>query len=670
MPEVKLWRKTSVRSISFNYSSLQVVNMFQNNPLLAQLKQQLRGQTPHVEGTIKGTDKGFGFLEVDQQKSYFIPPQQMKKVMHGDKIKATLHTDKNREIAEPEELIEPFLTRFVGQVQKHAQRLSIIVDHPSLIAPIPCRIAANLSHNFEQGDWVVAELRHHPLQGSGGFNAEIVQFITQADDFFAPWWVTLSRYELEKSAPEADSLQLLADEGERIDLIHLPFITIDGPTTEDMDDALCTEENADGSLTLWIAIADPTAYIAEDSELDLIARQRAFTNYLPAFDIPMLPRELANNLCSLRTNERRSALVCRVTVTPNGELKDDIQFLTAWVQSKAKLVYDNVSDWLENCGLWLPENEVIAQQIRLLQLLTDWRAQWRKKNALIFKERPDYRFTLNDQGKVLNIVVESRRIANRMVEEAMITANLCAARVLSRQLGFGIFNAHPGFDPSKVDQVVTILKNNGIEVDGEALLTLDGFRQLRRQIDLQPTSYLDNRIRRCQTYADLTTLPQPHFGLGFDVYATWTSPIRKYGDMVNHRLLKALIVNRPIEPPKEEIIIQLAERRRLNRMAEREVSDWLYARYLAEKIGAPMHFKAEIFDISRGGMRARLLDNGAMVFIPAPFIHAIKNELVCNQEHGTILINGTEAYRLGDTLDLILTEVRMDTRSIIARPAV
>lgn len=644
--------------------------MFQNNPLLAQLKQQLHGQTPRVEGTIKSTDKGFGFLEVDHQKSYFIPPQQMKKVMHGDKIKAILHTDRNRKIAEPEELIEPFLTRFVGQIQKHNQHLSIIVDHPSLKVPVPCYIAANLSHNFEQGDWAVAELRHHPLQGSVGFNAEIIQFITQADDFFAPWLVTLSRRGLEKSAPEADSLQMIADEGEQIDLIHLPFITIDGSTTEDMDDALCTEENADGSLTLWIAIADPTAYIAEDSQLDLIARQRAFTNYLPAFDIPMLPRELADNLCSLRVNERRPALVCRVTVTPNGELKDDIQFLNAWVESKAKLVYDNVSDWLENCGLWQPENEVIAQQIRLLQLLTDWRAQWRKKNALIFKEHPDYRFVLDDNGKVVNIVVESRRVANRMVEEAMITANLCAARVLSHRLGFGIFNVHAGFDPTKVDQAVTVLKSNGIEIDSETLLTLDGFRQLRRQIDLQPTSYLDIRIRRFQTYADITTLPQPHFGLGFDVYATWTSPLRKYGDIVNHRLLKAIIANRSIEQPKEEILIQLAERRHLNRMAERDVSDWLYARYLAEKVGTSRSFKAEVVDVSRGGMRVRLLDNGAMVFIPAPFIHAIKNELVCHQENGTILINGREAYRLGDTLDIILVEVRLDTRSIIARPAV
>ena len=142
--------------------------MFQDNPLLAQLKQQLHSQTPRAEGVVKGTEKGFGFLEVDAQKSYFIPPPQMKKVMHGDRIVAVIHSEKERESAEPESLVEPFLTRFVGKVQKKDDRLAIVPDHPLLKDAIPCRAARGVEHDFKQGDWAVAEMRRHPLKGDRG----------------------------------------------------------------------------------------------------------------------------------------------------------------------------------------------------------------------------------------------------------------------------------------------------------------------------------------------------------------------------------------------------------------------------------------------------------------------------------------------------------------------
>ncbi len=186
--------------------------MFQDNPLLAQLKQQLHSQTPRAEGVVKGTEKGFGFLEVDAQKSYFIPPPQMKKVMHGDRVMAVIHTEKDRESAEPEDLIEPFLTRFVGKVQKKDDRLSIVPDHPLLKDAIPCRAARGVEHDFKEGDWAVAEMRRHPLKGDRGFYAELTQFVVTADDHLAPWWVTLARHNLEKEAPEVGVGEMLDEE--------------------------------------------------------------------------------------------------------------------------------------------------------------------------------------------------------------------------------------------------------------------------------------------------------------------------------------------------------------------------------------------------------------------------------------------------------------------------
>ncbi|SKC21716.1 Exoribonuclease II (EC [Kosakonia radicincitans] len=643
--------------------------MFQDNPLLAQLKQQLHSQTPRAEGVVKGTEKGFGFLEVDAQKSYFIPPPQMKKVMHGDKIIAVIHSDKDRESAEPEELVEPFLTRFVGKVQKKDDRLSIVPDHPLLKDAIPCRAARGVEHDFKEGDWAVAEMRRHPLKGDRGFYAELTQFITFAEDHFVPWWVTLARHNLEKEAPNGVATEMLDDGLQRVDLTALDFVTIDSASTEDMDDALFVEETADGKLQLTVAIADPTAWIAEGSKLDDSAKVRAFTNYLPGFNIPMLPRELSDDLCSLRANEIRPALVCRMTLDDEGSIEENIEFFAATIESKAKLVYDEVSDWLENTGSWQPANDAIAAQIRLLHRVSQLRSQWRQTHALVFKDRPDYRFVLGEKGEVLDIVAEPRRIANRIVEEAMIAANICAARVLRDKLGFGIYNVHLGFDPANSEQLAAMLKTHGMHVDAEEVLTLEGFCKLRRELDAQPSGFLDSRIRRFQSFAEISVAPGPHFGLGLEAYATWTSPIRKYGDMVNHRLLKAIIKGETPKRPQDETTVQMAERRRLNRMAERDVGDWLYARFLQNKAGTDTRFAAEIIDVSRGGMRVRLVDNGAVAFIPAPFIHAVRDELVCSQENGTVQIKGETAFKVTDVIDVTIAEVRMETRSIIARPA-
>lgn len=642
--------------------------MFQDNPLLAQLKEKLHSQTPRVEGVVKGTEKGFGFLEVDAQKSYFIPPPFMKKVMHGDRIIAVLQTDKDREVADPEKLVEPFLTRFVGRVQKKDDRLSIVPDHPLLKDAIQCRPDRNCKHDFQAGDWAVAEMKRHPLKGDRTFYAELTTFITNADDHLAPWWVTLSRHNLEREAPQAATGEMLDEQLEREDLTGLDFVTIDSASTEDMDDALYVEALPEGQLRLTIAIADPTAFVAADSELDAIAAERSFTNYLPGFNIPMLPRELSDNICSLRPNERRPVLACRVTVAADGTLGEDTQFFAAWIESKAKLAYDNVSDWLENSGEWQPESEAIAEQIRLLHQLCLARSEWRKTHALVFKDRPDFRFLLGEKGEVLDIIAEHRRIANRIVEEAMITANICAATVLRDKLGFGIYNIHHGFDLVNAEQAASVLENHGVKVDPQAIATLEGFRVLRRELDAQPTQFLDSRIRRFQSFAEIGIEPGPHFGLGLEAYATWTSPIRKYGDMINHRLLKAMIKGEAATRPQDEITVKMSERRRLNRMAERDVGDWLYSRFLEKAAGTDQRFAAEVIDVSRGGMRVRLTDNGAVAFIPAPFIHAVRDELVCSQENGTVQIKGEVVYRVTDQIEVTIAEVRMETRSIVARP--
>ncbi|MCX9567601.1 exoribonuclease II [Vibrio cholerae] len=649
--------------------------MFQDNPLLAQLKQKIQENLPKKEGTIKASDKGFGFLEVDSKTSYFVPPPYMKKCMHGDKVVAFIRTENEREVAEPSELIEQSLTRFIGRVKLFKGKLNVAPDHPQLKKlSLKAKTKKGLNEaDFQEGDWVVAHLVRHPLKGDDGFFVQISHKITDANDKIAPWWVTLAENDLPNSEPAGIDDWQLKDDADlvREDLTELPFVTIDGESTKDMDDALYAQQLPNGDFALTIAIADPTAYITPEDEMDKVARERGFTIYLPGRNIPMLPRDLADELCSLMENQVRPALCCSVTIRKDGVIGDDIRFFAANIKSHARLVYDHVSDWLEtgSSEQWQPSEE-IAQVVRDLYAFSQARANWRETHAVVFPDRPDYRFELSADNDVVAIHADMRRTANRLVEESMITANICAGKTLQTTFGFGVFNTHAGFKAEKMADVVELMAVNGApNADAETLATVEGFAALRRWLATQETSYLDNRIRKYQSYSEIGNQPLPHFAMGLDVYATWTSPIRKYGDMINHRLLKAHILGKaPVQTPDETVGEELALHRKHHKIAERNVADWLYARTLADEPAKETRFQAEIFDINRPGMRVRLLENGAMAFIPGALILDNKERIECNGEDGTVLIDKEVVYKLGDVLEIVLTEVNQENRSLVGKP--
>ncbi|EPC02577.1 exoribonuclease II [Litchfieldella anticariensis FP35 = DSM 16096] len=645
--------------------------MLQNNALLAQLKQQIRDNTPRVQGVIKATDKGFGFLETDNGESYFVPPPAMKQVLHGDRVDAVLKEDGDKKSVEPETLLEPGLERFIARIQKRDGRLSVIPDHPSIKNALKARIKRSLDEeSIGDGDWVVARLVRHPLKPDDrAFFTQIDELVVKADDPAVPWRVTLARHALEQASPEAGNEWPLRDEGlQREDLTSEPFFTIDSEKTRDMDDALRVESRPEGGWRLTVAIADPTAYVEENHAADLEARTRAFTVYLPGQNVTMLPEVLADDLCSLWEGQERPVLACSLDIDADGGL-GDYRFFAASIRSQARLIYDQVSDWLENKGDWAPVDE-ISEQLKALSALTEARSAWRTEHALVFKDRPDYVFDLDDAGNVLNIRTEERRIANRMIEESMIAANACCADLLADKVGHGIFNVHRAFEPDKADAALEFLTSQQIEIEREALLELTRYRELKRALESRDDAWLDARLRRFQGFTSMSAQPGPHFGLGLPAYATWTSPIRKYGDMVNHRLIKRVLKgeNAPTEA-SAALTEQLTERRRLNRMAERDVKDWLYVRFLTEAAKQQQEFDAEIVDIRRGGMRVRLTANGATAFVPAPLLHSDRDKVAIDDKEGRVQIEGEERFKLGDMIRVALTEAREETRSLVARPA-
>ncbi|OCG74939.1 exoribonuclease II [Gilliamella sp. Occ4-3] len=643
--------------------------MFQNNPLLAQLKQELHEQTPRIEGTIRAHEKGFGFLDVDNKKSYFIPIAKMKRVCNGDKVSGTVISNNDKESFEPESLIESALQKFIGKIGFQDRAMVIYPENMSTNLAIRCKINKQVSEKLKEGDWVVATLVSHPLQEERNqFLAEIVRFVAESNSPYQLWLKTLARYDLETHAPQFDSLSINGTElDNRQDLTDVNFFTIDSEDTEDMDDAIAISKGEQGDYQLMVAIADPTAYVLQDSELDRIAKIRNFTTYLPDFNIPMLPKELANDLCSLKANQKRPAMICKMSIDETGNINsDEITFIPVWIESKAKLTYNNVSNFLENNEDLETNNPIIKQQLKHLADLAKIRMTWRQNHALVFKDNGDYRFELDENRQVKSIIKESRRIANQIVEEVMVLANQALTLQLKNKIGFGIFNIHSGFDNKYIEQVVTFLNDNGItEFDKESLLSFDGYVKLRRIIDNTP--FLSTKLRKFQSPADFSTEPKPHFGLGFDAYATWTSPIRKYGDMVNHRLIKAFIRSQELIAPDKDQLKNMNERRKTLRYAERDMAENLYAQYLSNKVGES--FSAEIIDINRGGARVRLCDIGAFAFMPLSMIHSVKEEIILLPEEGIIKIKDEVCYKLADTISVVIHQVKSENQSIITKLA-
>ncbi len=650
--------------------------MFQDNPLLAQLKAQIQETLPKKEGIVKkATDKNYGFLEVDSKTSYFIPPPHMKKCLHGDTVSALIREDNGKQSAEPVALIEQSITRFIGQVKLFKGRLNIVPDMPGLNQlSLKAKTARGLQASlFNDGDWVVAELISHPLRDEKGFLVEITEKIADANDKIAPWWVTLAQNDLPKSEPEEPTGHEWQQQDEgltRIDLTQIHFVTIDGESTKDMDDALYAKMLDSGQYELTVAIADPTAYVTADSELDATARERGFTIYLPGRNIPMLPRSLADNLCSLIENESRLALCCRMLIEPDGSINENVEFFATNIQSHARLNYEQVSDWLESPdnSSWQPSSDT-AQVLQHLDTVAKLRATWRETHAVIFPNRVDYHFELSENNDVIAIHSKTSRTANKLVEETMVAANICAGRLLASKLNSGVFNTHSGIKSDKLAQVAELITESGLEITAEQLASVEGFSQVRRWLNQQSNAYLDNRLRKYQAYSEISTTPNPHFAMGLEIYATWTSPIRKYGDMVNHRLIKAIIADKqPAHRPDENMGVELAQHRKHHKIAERTISDWLYVRTLCDDADNKAQYKVEVFDISKAGIRARIIENGATVFVPMSSILSDRDRIQGNNEQGTVSIDNEVIYRLGDTLEVIITSVNQKTRSIVAKP--
>lgn len=442
--------------------------MFQDNPLLNQLKQKMQANTPKRTGIVKASDRGFGFLETDKGKRFFIAPNEMKKVLHGDRISATIQENGDKSSAEPVELKQTEITDFVAQISISPKRVSIKAHNPLIQGFFKIKGAMQLANKgYHDGDWVTVKLLTHALEGNG-FLIEVIEKIAEYNDPFAYRLIAVANYKLPNKAPEFDHpWQVIDPELERQDLTKIPFFTIDGVNTQDMDDALYIEENDQG-WALTVAISDPSAYVPEATDLDKEAFKRSFTLYLPNFNVPMLPRDLSDSLCSLKEGEKRATICCSIQIGKRGEILGAPVFFAAWMKSHYRLNYNDVSTYLESDQLtdlqWKPNKE-LSELLKVLDNATEVRYQWRCENTIVMKNQPDYTLKLNNKGEVYEILCEPRRTANRLVEECMIAANVCAGDFLAKHKQAGVFNVHSGIASDRLEKAAKLLAEYNIETD-------------------------------------------------------------------------------------------------------------------------------------------------------------------------------------------------------------
>ncbi len=645
--------------------------MFKDNALLAQLKHNIQESLPKVEGRVKATDKSFGFLETEDGKSYFIAPPNMKKVMHGDVITATIASEKGKEQAQPVALVKSALASFIGRVNLNKSKLSVTPPAPYKGSAINAVLADELY--IDHGDYVVGELTGHPLNEApnNALKIKISEVVSASADPFLPWYVTLARHNMRNEcvpidAPaDKESWPLLHEELRRNDLNNSLFFTIDGETTQDMDDAICISALDDGGWQLQVAVADPSAYIAAGDDTDVAAKARGYTHYLPARTTTMLPESLSHDICSLRPNTTRPALVCTMTINERGQLQDAASFELAWITSKAKLSYQQVTHFVTNQPTELPDVAGLEVSLNTLNAFAFARSMWRGKNSQLFDNQADYRLKLDYDNKITAIEASYNDVANSMVEEAMLCANISGAALLAQHDNQGIFNTHPGFDHDKTTKLTQLLQEHGYIYHSEHLKTRAGFCQLQRELTSRNDNYFAARLRKFQLYANIASDAQSHHGLGVAQYATWTSPIRKYGDLMNHRLIKAIACEDvPAPVPTPDDALQLKTQRDNQRMIERDIRNWLYIDFLHHAAKNKQKFKAQIFNVNRGGVLARLLKNGATVFIPFTNIHEDRKALKADSDAGTVSVNDEIVVKITEIVTVAVTDVNKNKLSI------
>ncbi|HEY3180855.1 MAG TPA: ribonuclease R [Casimicrobiaceae bacterium] len=549
-----------------------------------------------VTGTVQGHPDGFGFLVPDAGgDDLFLAPREMRKVLHGDRATGKRIGYDRR--GRPEGAIVDVLTRANREVvgRLHEERGIWFVEAENRKINQDLLIPPHEVNGANAGQVVVAEILEQPSEHCEAI-ARIKHVLGSATDPGIEIEIALRKHDLpfefgasaRRQAERLPTEVRAADRKGRVDLTALPLVTIDGETAKDFDDAVYCERRG-GGFRLVVAIADVSHYVRDGDALDIAARERGTSVYFPRRVIPMLPEALSNDLCSLKPDVDRLALACDMTISADGAI-ERYEFQLAVIHSHARLTYTQVWRWLSQSA-----NAKSADAKALLPHLQDLHALFRvlqatreARGAIDF-DTDELALEFDEHGKIVRIVPAPRNDAHRLIEESMLAANVCAAEYLALHTQPALYRVHEGPPPDKLAALREFLGGSGLSLGGGNKPTAADYAELLDKIrDREDFALLQTVLLRSLSQAQYRPDNVGHFGLAYDAYMHFTSPIRRYPDLLTHRAIKAVLSGKHYTPSGQswEALgshCSMTERRADD--ASRDVLQWLKCHYMKDKIG-------------------------------------------------------------------------------------
>lgn len=492
-----------------------------------------------VTGRVTIAEAGFGFLMSQDQDDVYLSKLQTSKVFDGELVKIEIHEKQNKKEGVILDVLER-KTEFVGKVLKGRS-----YDYVQLSNDKKVIIT---DYNGKGADIVRFKITKYPKQKELA-EASVIEILGRENSPKIENKIAIFKHEIPHifNTEIKNEIKEISEEiktENRFDLRDMNFVTIDGEDSRDFDDAVLCEATNYG-WTLYVAIADVSHYVKEGSELNNEALKRGNSVYFPNEVVPMLPEYLSNGLCSLNPNKDRYALVAKMNISKKGSIKS-FKFMNAVINSKARLTYNQVSAMLDD------EDESVIEQFshvykdlkrfeKLYDILKETKEQ---RGALEFEKRENkIKFDENNH-KIEDVQFYERKRSHKMIEEAMLCANICAAKLLMKMDIKAVYRVHEKPEESKLDSVKKILQNIGLTIRGGEKTKTHHFKKM---LDIangrDDKEFISSTLLKSMPRASYKVENSGHFGLAYSEYTHFTSPIRRYADLLVHRAIKALIAS-------------------------------------------------------------------------------------------------------------------------------